>query len=147
MHHSGVPLLRSLEILEQQSSHATVAAVLQDVRQEVADGNRLAEAIEKAKKEAQAELAKKEAEYQKREADARGRQPRERGRVDGAAVGELQGERAAHARARVEQFWFTRFHRRHECLAGLHGIAGLPGHERMRQLPGGKKVLVHLRQV
>jgi general secretion pathway protein F/type IV pilus assembly protein PilC len=45
--HSGVPLLRSLEILEQQSSHATVAAVLQDVRQEVADGSRLADAMRK----------------------------------------------------------------------------------------------------
>lgn len=45
--HSGVPLLRSLEILESQSSHATVAAVLQDVRQEVADGSRLADAMRK----------------------------------------------------------------------------------------------------
>jgi general secretion pathway protein F/type IV pilus assembly protein PilC len=43
--HSGVPLLRSLEILEQQSSIATVAAVLQDVRQQVAEGNRLADAM------------------------------------------------------------------------------------------------------
>jgi general secretion pathway protein F/type IV pilus assembly protein PilC len=43
--HSGVPLLRSLEILEQQSSTATVAAVLQDVRQQVAEGSRLADAM------------------------------------------------------------------------------------------------------
>lgn len=43
--HSGVPLLRSLEILEQQSSIATVAAVLQDVRQQVAEGSRLADAM------------------------------------------------------------------------------------------------------
>lgn len=43
--HSGVPLLRSLEILEQQSSRPTVTAVLQDVRQQVAEGTRLAEAM------------------------------------------------------------------------------------------------------
>jgi len=43
--HSGVPLLRSLEILEQQSSRPTVVAVLQDVRQQVADGSRLADAM------------------------------------------------------------------------------------------------------
>lgn len=45
--HSGVPLLRSLEILEQQSSRPTVAAVLQEVRMQVADGSRLAEAMRK----------------------------------------------------------------------------------------------------
>lgn len=45
--HSGVPLLRSLEILEQQSSHATVSAVLQEVRQDVAEGSRLADAMRK----------------------------------------------------------------------------------------------------
>jgi general secretion pathway protein F/type IV pilus assembly protein PilC len=39
--------LRSLEILEQQSSHPTVAAVMQDIRQEVADGSRLADAMRK----------------------------------------------------------------------------------------------------
>lgn len=43
--HSGVPLLRSLEILEQQSSRPTVMAVLQDVKQQVADGSRLADAM------------------------------------------------------------------------------------------------------
>src|SRR5262245_46482451 len=43
--HSGVPLLRSLEILEQQSSRPTVTAVLQDVRAQVADGTRLADAL------------------------------------------------------------------------------------------------------
>lgn len=43
--HSGVPLLRSLEILEQQSSRPTVTGVLQDVRAQVADGSRLADAM------------------------------------------------------------------------------------------------------
>lgn len=42
---SGVPLLRSLEILEQQSSKPAVVGVLQDVRQQVADGTRLADAM------------------------------------------------------------------------------------------------------
>src|SRR5260370_18578694 len=42
---SGVPLLRSLEILEQQSSKPAVTGVLQDVRQQVADGMRLADAM------------------------------------------------------------------------------------------------------
>ncbi len=42
---SGVPLLRSLEILEQQSSKPVVTGVLQDVRQQVAEGNRLADAM------------------------------------------------------------------------------------------------------
>ncbi|MGQ0634322.1 MAG: type II secretion system F family protein [Planctomycetaceae bacterium] len=43
--HSGVPLLRSLEILEQQSSRPTITAVLQDVREQVGDGSRLADAM------------------------------------------------------------------------------------------------------
>ncbi len=42
---SGVPLLRSLEILEQQSSRASLTAVLQDVRQQVSEGTRLADAM------------------------------------------------------------------------------------------------------
>jgi general secretion pathway protein F len=42
---SGVPLLRSLEILEQQSSRPVVTGVLQDVRQQVAEGTRLADAM------------------------------------------------------------------------------------------------------
>lgn len=42
---SGVPLLRSLEILEQQSSRPALTAVLQDVRQQVAEGTRLADAM------------------------------------------------------------------------------------------------------
>ena len=42
---SGVPLLRSLEILEQQSSRPAVTAVLQDVRQQVSEGTRLADAM------------------------------------------------------------------------------------------------------
>ncbi len=44
---SGVPLLRSLEILEQQASRPAVAAVLQDVRQQVAEGTRLADSMRK----------------------------------------------------------------------------------------------------
>src|SRR5262245_36099156 len=42
---SGVPLLKSLEILEQQSSKPAVTGVLQDVRQQVADGTRLADSM------------------------------------------------------------------------------------------------------
>jgi general secretion pathway protein F/type IV pilus assembly protein PilC len=42
---SGVPLLRSLELLERQSTHATLRLVVQDVREQVADGSRLAEAM------------------------------------------------------------------------------------------------------
>jgi general secretion pathway protein F/type IV pilus assembly protein PilC len=42
---SGVPLLRSLEILEQQASRPAVTAVLQDVRQQVAEGTRLADSM------------------------------------------------------------------------------------------------------
>ena len=42
---SGVPLLRSLELLEKQSGNKTLRVVLQDVREQVADGARLAEAL------------------------------------------------------------------------------------------------------
>lgn len=45
--HSGVPLLRSLEILERQSTNRTLQAVLRDVRGRVADGTGLAQAMEK----------------------------------------------------------------------------------------------------
>lgn len=45
--HSGVPLLRSLDILERQSSQPTLAAVVREVRGEVADGRGLAEAMSK----------------------------------------------------------------------------------------------------
>ncbi|RLT07162.1 MAG: type II secretion system F family protein [Planctomycetota bacterium] len=38
---SGVPLLRSLQLLEDQTSHATLKFVIQDVREQVADGTRL----------------------------------------------------------------------------------------------------------
>jgi len=38
---SGVPLLRSLELLERQSNHAALKVVVQDVRDQVADGSRL----------------------------------------------------------------------------------------------------------
>jgi general secretion pathway protein F len=42
---SGVPLLRSLELLQQQSRNKVLKVVLQEVRDEVADGTRLAEAL------------------------------------------------------------------------------------------------------
>jgi general secretion pathway protein F len=44
---SGVPLLRSLELLERQSGNATLRSVLQDVREQVAEGKRLAEAMQR----------------------------------------------------------------------------------------------------
>jgi general secretion pathway protein F len=43
--HSGVPLLRSLELLERQSSNRTLQAVLRDVRVRVADGTGLSQAM------------------------------------------------------------------------------------------------------
>jgi type II secretory pathway component PulF len=43
--HSGVPLLRSLEILERQSTQPAVTEVLREVRAEVADGTGLSEAM------------------------------------------------------------------------------------------------------
>jgi general secretion pathway protein F/type IV pilus assembly protein PilC len=43
--HSGVPLLRSLEILERQTSQPSLAEVLREVRARVADGSGLAEAM------------------------------------------------------------------------------------------------------
>src|ERR1700749_5028953 len=42
---AGVPLLRSLELLERQTRHSTLKLVLQEVRDQVADGTRLAEAL------------------------------------------------------------------------------------------------------
>jgi general secretion pathway protein F len=42
---SGVPLLRSLELLVRQSTHPALKAVLQDVRDHVADGSRLYDAM------------------------------------------------------------------------------------------------------
>ncbi len=42
---SGVPMLRSLELLEKQSSNLTLKLVVQEVRGEVANGTRLAEAM------------------------------------------------------------------------------------------------------
>ena len=42
---SGVPLLRSLELLDKQSRNQSLKLVLQDVREEVAEGTRLAEAL------------------------------------------------------------------------------------------------------
>jgi general secretion pathway protein F/type IV pilus assembly protein PilC len=44
---SGVPLLRSLEILERQASQPGLAAVLRDVRADVADGTSLGDAMAK----------------------------------------------------------------------------------------------------
>src|SRR5262245_29007002 len=43
--HSGVPLLRTLELLERQSTNPTLQAVLRDVRARVADGTGLAQAM------------------------------------------------------------------------------------------------------
>jgi general secretion pathway protein F/type IV pilus assembly protein PilC len=43
--HSGVPLLRSLEILERQSTNRTLQSVLRDVRARVADGTGLSQAM------------------------------------------------------------------------------------------------------
>jgi len=43
---SGVPLLRSLELLQRQTSHATLKLVIEDIRAHVADGHPLAEALE-----------------------------------------------------------------------------------------------------
>src|SRR5436305_7756528 len=45
--HSGVPLLRSLEILERQSSAPAVGEVLRDVRAQVAEGTTMADAMAK----------------------------------------------------------------------------------------------------
>ncbi|MCA8995943.1 MAG: type II secretion system F family protein [Planctomycetaceae bacterium] len=42
---SGVPLLRSLELLSRQSTHSSLKAVIQDVRDQVADGSRLYDAM------------------------------------------------------------------------------------------------------
>ena len=42
---SGVPLLRSLELLERQSTSQSLRSVVQDVREQVADGDRLATAM------------------------------------------------------------------------------------------------------
>lgn len=44
---SGVPLLKSLEILERQATQPVLRQVIQDVREHVADGARLAEAFER----------------------------------------------------------------------------------------------------
>ncbi len=43
--HSGVPLLRSLELLERQSTNTTLQSVVRDVRAKVADGTGLAQAM------------------------------------------------------------------------------------------------------
>src|SRR5262249_9770092 len=43
--HSGVPLLRSLDILERQTAQPTLAQVLREVRARVADGTGLAQAL------------------------------------------------------------------------------------------------------
>lgn len=42
---SGVPLLRSLELLERQTRHQTFKLILQEIRADVADGTRLAESL------------------------------------------------------------------------------------------------------
>ena len=43
--HSGVPLLRSIELLERQTTNKRLAAVMRDVRMKVADGTGLAQAM------------------------------------------------------------------------------------------------------
>ena len=43
--HSGVPLLRSLDILERQSVHPALSEVLREIRARVADGTSLADAM------------------------------------------------------------------------------------------------------
>ena len=43
--HSGVPLLRSIELLERQSSQQALGEVLRDVRTRISDGTSLAEAM------------------------------------------------------------------------------------------------------
>jgi general secretion pathway protein F/type IV pilus assembly protein PilC len=43
--HSGVPLLRSIELLERQSSQPALSAVLRELRAKVADGTSLADAM------------------------------------------------------------------------------------------------------
>jgi general secretion pathway protein F len=43
--HTGVPLLRSIEILERQTNNARFGSVLRDVRMKVADGTGLAQAM------------------------------------------------------------------------------------------------------
>src|SRR5437867_4042703 len=43
--HSGVPLLRSLDILERQSVHPALSDVLREIRARVADGTSLADAM------------------------------------------------------------------------------------------------------
>lgn len=43
--HSGVPLLRSLELLEKQSANKTLQAVIRDVRMKVAEGTGLSQAM------------------------------------------------------------------------------------------------------
>jgi general secretion pathway protein F/type IV pilus assembly protein PilC len=47
---SGVPLLRSLELLEQQATNPALENVLQDIREHVADGERLHEAVNRHRK-------------------------------------------------------------------------------------------------
>lgn len=42
---SGVPLLRSLQLLEGQTSHAALKFVTQDIREQIADGSRLNDAM------------------------------------------------------------------------------------------------------
>jgi general secretion pathway protein F len=43
--HSGVPLLRALELLERQTTHPSLKEVLRDVRTRVADGTSLADSL------------------------------------------------------------------------------------------------------
>ena len=44
---SGVPLIRSLQLLEDQTSHPALRFVIQDVRENVAEGTRLNDAMKR----------------------------------------------------------------------------------------------------
>jgi general secretion pathway protein F/type IV pilus assembly protein PilC len=44
---AGVPLLKSLELLQKQTTHAGLKRIVQEIRDQVADGSRLAEALRK----------------------------------------------------------------------------------------------------
>ncbi|MDB4638152.1 type II secretion system F family protein, partial [bacterium] len=42
---AGVPLLRSLQLIIEQTSHSGLKSIIQDINDQVADGTRLAEAM------------------------------------------------------------------------------------------------------
>ena len=80
---SGVPLLRSLEILEQQSSKPAVTGVLQDVRQQVAEQ----EALEGVEPLLEERVARHEHEGDREQGhEVQHRSVRERGRRPGPGL-------------------------------------------------------------